>query len=261
VKSHGKIIKTDVGEAMLPIFVNEIFGPTIQGEGPSAGMPCMFLRTSYCQLSCSFCDTPYTWNWIGTKFSHPDKYDKEKEVHKMTADEVLTRLGEISTPAMRVLPPVRALVISGGEPMLQQRRLMPVVSMLVLAGWWIEIETNGTVEPISAFTAMLDQINCSPKLSNSGDPLERRIKDKPLQALAADARTIFKFVVGSESDVDEVVQLVKRFSMKNVWLMPQARTKEELEQAYPQVALWGKQLGFNVSSRQHIAKWGTQRGV
>jgi 7-carboxy-7-deazaguanine synthase len=179
----------------------------------------------------------------------------------MTVDEVLTQLGEVSTSTIRVLPPVRSLVISGGEPMLQQRRLMPVVSMLVMAGWWIEIETNGAVMPIAAFTGMLDQINCSPKLSNSGDSLERRIKEGPLQALAKDDKTIFKFVVGSEPDLDEVNALVRQFCMRNVWLMPQARTKEELEKNYPLVCAWGKQLGYNVSSRKHIELWGSKRGV
>ena len=53
--------------------VNEIFGPTIQGEGKSAGMQAMFLRTSLCNLACDWCDTPQTWNWKGTKFKHSEK--------------------------------------------------------------------------------------------------------------------------------------------------------------------------------------------
>ena len=42
--------------------VNEIFGPTIQGEGRSAGMPTMFVRLSGCNLACIWCDTPYCFN-------------------------------------------------------------------------------------------------------------------------------------------------------------------------------------------------------
>src|ERR1700720_4245091 len=156
-----------------PILVSEVFGPTIQGEGPSTGMPCMFLRTAGCQLSCSFCDTPYTWNWVGTKFSHPEKYRREDEIHRMTMDEVLAKLK---------ISPVCALVISGGEPMLQQRALLPLVGLLQAASWRIEIETNGAVMPRADFIGNIDQINCSPKLSNSGDSLFRRIKPEPLRA-------------------------------------------------------------------------------
>ncbi len=236
----------------MKILVNEIFGLTIQGEGPSAGMPCMFLRLAHCNLSCSWCDTPYTWNWVGTKFSHPDKYEREKEIHPMTVDEVLTKL-EIC--------PDHSLVISGGEPMLQQGRLIPLVSFLQAVGWWIEIETNGTVMSRPDFVEHIDQINCSPKLTNSGDPRARRIKPKVLQALSGNNKTTFKFVVDSIGDITEVLDLVDEFHMRNVWLMPQARTKAELERSYPQVCEWAMNHGFYVSSRQHIEKWGSQRGV
>ena len=240
-----------------PILVNEIFGPTIQGEGPSAGMPCMFLRLAHCNLSCNYCDTPYTWNWLGTKFSHPEKYAYAKEIHPMTAGEVLAKLDHSDPKRWGI----NCLVVSGGEPMLQQRRLAQVVNMLQAISWWIEIETNGTIMPQPDFVSLIRQINCSPKLSNSDDPLERRIKPKVLNALSAIDKTIFKFVVGSESDVDEVVQLVEQFGMKQVWLMPQARTKDELERSYPLVCKLAERHGFHASSRKHIEQWGNKRGV
>jgi len=84
--------------------VNEIFGPTIQGEGKSSGMPCAFLRLSLCNLHCIWCDTPYTWNWKGTPFSHPEKFDQEKEIHIMSNEEILETLKTID---------VKNLVISG----------------------------------------------------------------------------------------------------------------------------------------------------
>lgn len=236
----------------MHLLVNEIFGPTIQGEGLSVGMPCMFLRLVMCNLSCSWCDTPYTWNWAGTSFKHPDKYQREDEVHKMQVNEILDKLEAGN---------VKALVISGGEPMLQQRRLIPIVSELHYKGWWIEIETNGTLAPDPKFICFIDQVNCSPKLENSGDSRVRRIKEKALCELSACGKTIFKFVVGSKSDMDEINDLVKTFGMKNVWLMPQARTKEELDKNYSAVCEWGKEFNYNVSSRRHIELWGSKRAV
>ena len=65
---------------MRKLRVNEIFGPTFQGEGPHAGQSAVFLRTSGCNLNCSWCDTPYTWDW--------ERYDREAETHPMAPNEV-----------------------------------------------------------------------------------------------------------------------------------------------------------------------------
>ena len=143
------------------IKVNEIFGPTIQGEGASAGRPVMFLRTSFCNLRCVWCDTPYTWNWKGTDYEHPDKFDPKKEVHDMTADEIVQQIQLNGKD-------IKALVISGGEPMLQQSKLIDVLRPLKQDGYWVEIETNGTIAPTQEFSDLIDQINCSPKLASSG---------------------------------------------------------------------------------------------
>ena len=141
------------------IKVNEIFGPTIQGEGRTVGKPVKFLRTAGCNLACVWCDTPYTWNWQGTDFEHPEKFDREKEIHDMSVDEIKTQLDQIGKD-------VKALVISGGEPMLQQNKLVPLLHLLKNDGYWVEIETNGTRAPSDEFLSLIDQINCSPKLTN-----------------------------------------------------------------------------------------------
>lgn len=233
--------------------VNEVFGPTIQGEGPSQGKRVMFLRLATCNLSCIWCDTPYTWNWIGTKFAHPSKYDKTKEVKEMDNDIILEKLKS----------DCKAVVISGGEPLLQQNSLLNLLGGLKKHDCWIEVETNGTIAPGRVFTELVDQINCSPKLSNSGDSETRRIKQQSLEALSLLSKTFFKFVISCERDVEEVLGYVERFKMnpKHVYLMPLGKTKEELQKTAGLTRALAKSHSFIFSSRLHVELWGNQRAV
>jgi len=224
--------------------VNSIFGPTIQGEGRSQGKQVMFLRLGYCNLSCTWCDTKYTWDW--------KNYDVTKEVHIMDQARILSKL-----------EPCKAVVISGGEPLLQQSGLLPLIVELRKRGYWIEIETNGTIAPKLELLQHVDQFNCSPKLSNSGDTKEQRVKPRALQTLVASPKVFFKFVIGTEKDIREVWEYVKTYNIptNRVYLMPLGKTKEELTQTTEKVRSLAVRHGFVFSSRLHVELWGTQRDV
>lgn len=228
--------------------VNECFGPTIQGEGPSQGKEVLFLRLSFCNLSCSWCDSKYSWDW--------KNYDKSKEVHEMSQENVVKKLQTLSVD-------IRALVVSGGEPLLQQKALVLLLQELKRNGWWVEIETNGTVIPNDEFLVLIDQINCSPKLANSGDSKQRRTKPESLIKLVGNSKTFFKFVVGNQTDLEEVWEYVKTYSINpnRVYLMPLGKTKEELVLTTEMVKSLAKDHGFIFSSRLHIELWGMKRGV
>lgn len=238
------------------LLVNEIFGPTIQGEGKSANTEVLFLRLSGCNLACSWCDTPYTWNWKGTKFVHPDKYDKKTEAHKMTVEEVGARLKSQSPTCKRV-------VISGGEPLLQQKDLVKLMDLLRPQGYQFEVETNGTIFPLLPFLDRIDQINCSPKLSNSGpdNPASKREIVPALTALSASEKTSFKFVISTDQDIKEVWALVKKYRMQQVYLMPEGRTRDEQLARQDQVSALALTHGFHFSPRLHVLKWGATRAV
>ena len=179
--------------------MNEIFGPTIQGEGKSAGQDVVFLRLAMCNLHCIWCDTPHTWNWEGTKFAHPEKFDQEKEVHLEDAQSIVEVLENLA------LDTIRTVIVSGGEPLLQQKALVPLFEELWEKQWWIEVETNGTVTPSADMLMLVDQFNVSPKLSNSEDPFKLRWKKKALAVLAKSWKTNFKFVVESPKDIPEIL--------------------------------------------------------
>jgi 7-carboxy-7-deazaguanine synthase len=245
------------------LLINELFGPTVQGEGPSAGRRCVFLRLVNCSLSCVWCDTPYTWNWTGTSHSHPEKFDRATETHKMPIDDVYHKLIELDSnrDIYDGRPYQPMLVISGGEPFLQQKNLYRLAHKLKLRGWRIEVETNGTIAPRYLFVDEVDQINCSPKLRNSGDPEHKRIVSHVLEELAQLDKTNFKFVVGSPYDMVEIESLVVRYKMREVWLMPLGRTQSELARTTPVVGRLATRYKFNFSPRIHIEKFGDRRGV
>lgn len=226
------------GEAMK---ISSVFGPTLQGEGKSSGLKVMFIRLAMCNLHCSWCDTKYTWDW--------KNFDIEKEIHNVSISEIISQLGT----------EVKSIVISGGEPLLQQNELILLIRQL--KGYWIEIETNGTITPQPELVQLVNQFNCSPKLSNSSDSFSLRIKQVPLEKFVVIGKTNFKFVVSSLQDIEEILHLVKTYEMKEVYLMPEGITKEELAEKEEIVKNLCIENGFYFSPRLHITELGGGRLV
>lgn len=235
--------------------VNEIFGPTIQGEGKTQGIECIFIRLVGCSLHCIWCDSSYTWNWKGTKFKHPDKYDKKKEIHEMSISEIISKVRKLNGI-------VKSIVITGGEPLIQQNELIDLIRQLKDYNYRIEIETNGTIMPVNNLLEIVDQVNCSPKLQNNGeDDIKVRIKPKILKKFVLSDKTNFKFVVINENDLMEIVQLVKKYKMKDIWLMTEGKTKEEQLQRQESIKELANHYGFNFTSRIQVLKWGDKREI
>ncbi|NUT47310.1 MAG: 7-carboxy-7-deazaguanine synthase QueE [Saccharothrix sp.] len=221
----------------------------MQGEGPSLGRRCAFLRLGGCNLSCRWCDTPYTWDWTGVGDTGV-VYDPKVELHAMPWSDVLRRLTEYR---------VGLIVISGGEPLNQQHRLVPLARALVVSGHQVEIETNGTVVPIPEL-ADLSRFNVSPKLAHSGDPESRRLVPAALAALAAIPGTAFKFVCKTRADLDEVASVVDRHGTEPVWIMPEGRSEDEVHRTLGELGDAVIARGWNLTTRLHVSAWGDRRG-
>lgn len=234
------------------IQVNEVFGPTVQGEGKSAGIPCAFLRLANCGLRCKWCDTPHTWNFEGVNFPGLEVFRREDEVHKMTDIEILEKLESFGP---------KFLVISGGEPFLQQKPLQFLIAELKLRQWWVEVETAGVVPLNDKFMFLVDQVNCSPKLENSGNSLKVRRRPEVLRALSAYDKVNFKFVIQHENDLAEALELVETYKFREVRLMPECRTKEELLEKEEWLKGICDRYGFIYCTRLSILQSGTERGV
>lgn len=235
----------------MTLYVSEIFGPTIQGEGPSSGRRCAFVRLMTCNLTCSWCDTPYTWDWKG---QNGVAYNREEQQTEMTTYEIYQ--------AVKALD-VERVVFSGGEPMMQKAELAEVFKLLADDGIAIEIETNGTITPTPELFPLITQINCSPKLANSGVILGKRRKIEVLKALMESGTAVgFKFVCQSKECLDEVeeIQLEAGIPDRNIWIMPEGRTTEELDNHMVAIADDAIARGWNITPRTHVAIWGAKRG-
>src|SRR5258706_12689212 len=114
----------------------------------------------------------------------------------------------------------------GGVPLLQQRRLLPLLQQVVERGVRIEVETAATVAPLAEVVAAVAQFNVSPKLSNSGNPLQRRHRPAVLDALQATGKAAWKFVAVGPEDLVEIDDVVARHRLAPVYVMPEGTTAE-----------------------------------
>lgn len=242
--------------------INELYDRlTVQGEGPSLGRLCTFVRLARCNLDCGegegatwCCDTPFTWRWRGI-YPEGDRavFDPNIEVRQMLVTDVLDHVTSLNPPL---------LVISGGEPLLQRKGLTALVHGLWAEGIEVEIETNGTQAPWEGLAGMAS-FNVSPKLSNSGVGRSLAWNEKALRALLSTGVARFKFVCADESDLAEVDELTSLVGIPNgrVWIMPAGTSRVAIRQSLAKIAEQAIGRRWNVTTRLHVELWGNQRGV
>ena len=219
---------------------------SLQGEGMLAGVPSVFIRTSGCNLRCTWCDTPYT-SW------QPEGEDQQ-------VDQIVSAAS--SYPASHV-------VVTGGEPMIAPQ-IVELTERLRLAGLHITIETAGTV--FAEVTC--DLMSISPKLSNS-TPRDRengkwatrhdrlRLQLDVLRKLMSHYVYQLKFVIASPPDVDEVEQLCRQLNApaEHIILMPEGTDREIVRERGLWLAELCKIRNYRYSPRLHIDLWGDRRGI
>ena len=187
-------------EATFPVV--EIFGPTIQGEGPLVGMKCVFVRFAHCDSDCVWCDTKYSW----------DTKDPGYKFDVMTAHQIVDRV-----VALAGVP--SSVVLSGGNPALQlhMKSILDLVPQYVS----VSIETQGTL--YQPWFRSCDWVVISPKLSNAQltrpispkfvkELVSRITSDEPMPYFQGrhtvhPTQVALKIVVFGFEDVDEAVYL------------------------------------------------------
>jgi 7-carboxy-7-deazaguanine synthase len=153
------------------LYLIEIY-KSIQGESSFAGLPCIFVRLAGCNLRCSWCDSEYTFTGG----------------YKLTEDEVLAEIEKLA--------PVRLIEFTGGEPMLQERELIPLMERLLHAGCELMIETSGE-RPLERVPAAVHKI-VDVKCPGSGEGASFRLAN--LDCLTA--RDEVKFVIANRADYE-----------------------------------------------------------
>jgi organic radical activating enzyme len=257
---------------------------SVQGEGISSGIPSYFVRLGICNLTCGMsraftnqlmkdqnledgeifegdlhkegkatwtCDSTSQWLWRGEdkEFDYLINRWKEEEVYE-----------DIKRGDVRI-------IWTGGEPTIKGHQ----EAIVNFTNYWLaryldkndvkpyyEIETNGTVVIDKPLFTMLDQINCSPKLANSGMTEKQRIVPAAIQKIMEHGNYQFKFVISTEEDVQELFRdFVVPFSipLKNVVCMPGLDDVSDFEERTQFCLEMAKKYRFRGLTRLHIAAW------
>lgn len=221
--------------------IAEIFY-SLQGEGSLIGVPSVFVRTSGCNLRCSWCDTPYT-SW-------------QPEGDERSLDSIMDEVGQYGA---------RHVVVTGGEPMIAPR-VVELTERLRAQGLHITVETAGTVfAPVAC-----DLMSISPKLSNStpegsfqAQHERLRIQPETLRRLMSAYPHQLKFVIATSQDAAEAAALVESLGAdaRAVLFMPEGTDAATLRERGLWLAEECKTRGFRFSPRLHVDLWGSRRGI
>jgi 7-carboxy-7-deazaguanine synthase len=230
------------------MFISEIFY-SVQGEGELTGVPSAFVRTSGCNLRCTWCDTKYA-SWF-------------PEGAEMSVDEILTQVGQF---------PTEYVVLTGGEPMVA-KDIHQLAHRLRERGNHITIETAATIFPEGI---ACDLASLSPKLSNStpngatangwSDRHEkRRLQPDIIREWVQDYDHQLKFVIQSERDLEEMHHLLSsigcEIKLSKVLLMPEGTDALAIHSRTATLLDICKRYGYRYCNRLHIELFGNTKGT
>jgi organic radical activating enzyme len=265
---------------------------SIQGEGISSGIPSYFVRLGICNLTCGM-SRAFTNNLMKDK-SLEDGEIFEGDLHKegkatWTCDSTSQWLWRSEDKDFQYLidqwkeqgiyEQIRNgtihIIWTGGEPTIkghqeainnfteywrnfddQQSKHVPGYDESFSP--YYEIETNGTIVIEDKLLIFLDQINCSPKLSNSGMTEKQRIVPAAIKRIMEHDNYQFKFVISTEDDVKEIFRdFIEPFNipLKNVVAMPGLDDVANFEERTRFVMEMAKKYKFRGMTRLHIAAW------
>jgi organic radical activating enzyme len=256
---------------------------SVQGEGKSSGVPSYFVRLGICNLTCGMsrtftnklmkekslqdgeifkgdlelegkatwtCDSTSQWLWRGEEkeFQYLIDQWKEQGIYE-----------DIKNGTIHI-------IWTGGEPTIKGHQEAIVNFMAyrninepnTIRNTFHEIETNGTVVIGDYLWRYINQINCSPKLSNSGMTEKQRINPDAIKRIMEHPNYQFKFVISNEEDVKELLRdFVIPFSipLKNVVCMPGLDSQDDFHERTQFVLEMGKKYKFRALTRLHISAW------
>jgi len=158
---------------------------SVQGESSHAGRPCIFVRLAGCNLRCSWCDSEYTFTGG----------------YKLTEDEVVAEIAKLA--------PVKLIEFTGGEPLLQERQLIPLMERLLAQGYELMIETSGErpIENVPKEVHKIVDVKC-PGSGESG-----RFRMANLASLTE--RDELKFVITNRDDYEFARDFIRNNALES----------------------------------------------
>jgi 7-carboxy-7-deazaguanine synthase len=166
----------------LTLKINEIYY-SLQGESTHSGRPCVFVRLTYCNLRCTYCDTEYAF------------YDGRE----LTLLEIIEKVKSYNCPLVE---------ITGGEPLIQ-KNVLPLMGYLCDSGFEVLLETAGHIDicEIDPRVKRIMDIKCP----SSGE--SEKTLWKNIECLKDDDEV--KFVVGTQEDLDYSKEIIEKYSLGN----------------------------------------------
>ncbi|WP_321314093.1 7-carboxy-7-deazaguanine synthase QueE [Halarcobacter sp.] len=246
--------------------INEIFGPTIQGEGKLVGTPSIFIRFGKCNMKCVGFNVEYETP-SGIKKCSCDSYYAvdtafKEQWHKMSTQDIIKKVEELK-PNYNV-----DIVITGGEPLLYWNNIefQNLLKYYIENNYKITIETNASLD--IEFTKEYQKkilFSMSVKLSNSLEPLKKRINNNTLTKILENTRDSYlKFVIDKKfikEDTKEIDSILNQIPKSEVYLMPRGDTAAQINENSESVINMAIQKGFKYCDRLHIRVWDNKRGV
>lgn len=231
---------------------------SIQGEGVSAGVPSLFIRFGGCNLLCGghmgelvkkgkatwWCDTETMW----------------MKSHEVDLEDIWSSLTEQQRLALRFGG--AHVVYTGGEPCMPASAHDAKEIQERLHWPWAEVETNGTID--SPLLDWVNQVNCSPKLANSGMPRAQRFNFDVLRRIQNHGFSFFKFVVTKPEDWEEIeADFIKTLSLhhKQIILMPGCDRRSDLAETTRMVWELSTKVCVKMCTRMHILAYDKLTGV
>ena len=254
---HSKVKNT--------LAVSETF-LSVQGEGHTMGRLSYFIRLAGCNLMCGGKGTEKDGKLHDGATWRCDSIEVWMKGKSMTFGEIVTQMG-----GDKFISNLRAghhLIFTGGEPMIQQSNILEFLYYLIndrdVKGLIAEIETNGTIMPEFSIRFQIKYWNVSPKLSNSGESFDKRFNGSTINFISRETKNpMFKFVISNANDLLEIERdyLPHIESRQQIWLMPAADTRAELDRLSEYVVNACKRHGYNYSHRLQLSIWDKTVGV
>lgn len=250
------------------MFLNlvEVFH-SIQGEGKYAGINAVFFRFAGCNLRCPGFNASQISQKTGEKLTGCDTiravFTNHFNYEKVQSTNTL--LSKI--PKLDYKP---AIIITGGEPLIHHKNpiFYDFITEILHQGYEVHFETNGTIE--IDFDKFPLYKNCifaiSPKLSISSEKKEKRLNFKALNLLKQNTKECFyKFVISKDfslnDEICEILNAIKNAKKSDVFCMPLAKNKFELEKNAKFTFNFCLENGYNYTDRIHIRIFDDKEGV